>query len=462
MLLGSLRLIGIACLAICLVSKPVLAQDWANWRGPSHNGATEAKDLPTEFSKKKQVRWAADMPGPGASTPIVVGDKIFLTSVDSERGKLVALCVNRKDGKTLWMRDAGSGYRPGDRGSETALGRRSNYASPSATTDGERVVFFFGNGDLVAYDFAGKELWRRNIQKDYGDFAFQWTFSATPTIWEGKVYLPILQRDVPTGRRRRRRGPSEDEPQRDPIQSFLLALDPSSGKTIFKHVRPSDARKESLESYATITPYVGKDGRKELLVVGGDVITGHDPETGKELWRWGTWNAGHRQEWWRLVPSVVTGSGVALVCAPKRAPVYAIKLGGEGTLGPDALAWQSKGRPNPVSSDVPTPAYHDGHMYVLSDVRNALSKVDAKTGEVRWTTEVSADYRWRASPTVADGKVWLISHGGEVVVIDASSGKSIRSIFMSEEDEDSIRSSVVVAHGCVFIRTNKKLFCLAK
>jgi outer membrane protein assembly factor BamB len=449
------------------------AQDWPHWRGPNYNGAVEAEGLVTEFSPEHNVRWVAEMPGPGASTPIVVGEHIFLSSVDAKRERLVAMCVRRADGEVLWSREAGSGYKPTDQGTRTARGKRTRatYASPSAVTDGERVVFFFGNGDLVAFDLLGKELWRRNIQADYGNFAFNWTFSASPTLVDGIVYLPVLQRDEPirrgraVGRRNRGGGPkpAEDGAKNAAlIDSFILAMDPKSGETIYKHVRPSPAKVESLESYTSMVPYVGKSGRKEMLLVGGDVITGHDPKTGQELWRWGTWNTGHRERFWRLVPSVVVGDGVALVCAPKRAPVYAVKLDGSGELQADALAWQSQGRPNPVSSDVPTPAFAGGHFYVLSDVRSALSKVRAKDGAVVWTTPMDKGALWRSSPTVAGGRVWCMNHGGVVAVVDVDDGKILHQVAMAGEGEDLIRASLVVAHGHLFVRTNQSLFCIGK
>ena len=509
------RLIAVVVLSTGFATD-LVAQDWPTWRGPNYDGSATAQNLPTDFDREKHVRWATVMPGPGASTPIVIGDRIFLTSVDTKRERLVALCLHRKDGRVLWSKDAGSGYKAHGVGTRTARGNRTTYASPSPVSDGERVVFFFGNGDLVAYDLEGQELWRRNVQKDYGDFAFQWTFSATPTLWDGRLFLPILQRDTPVvprsrGRRNRRRGRNDRRRRRNrngdaekkqdkkqaekvalrdrtvvamqdaaskkkdeqdksdkqekkpaPVQSFFLAIDPLTGKTLYRHLRPSPARVESLESYTTMIPRVGKKGTKELVLAGGDVLTGHDPATGKELWRWGTWNEGHRQQWWRLVPSVVMSGDIALVCAPKRAPVYAVKLGGRGDLGDDALLWESEGRPNPVSSDVPTPAVHDGHFFVLSDVRNALSKVAVADGEVKWTTSLSKDYRWRTSPTVADGKIWFMNHHGDVVIVDATSGRIVAQVAMGREDDDNVRSSIVVAHGDLFIRVNDRLFCIGR
>ncbi|MFQ5507516.1 MAG: PQQ-binding-like beta-propeller repeat protein, partial [Planctomycetota bacterium] len=108
----------------------------------------------------------------------------------------------------------------------------------------------------------------------------------------------------------------------------------------------------------------------------------------------------------------------------------------------------------------PTPAFHEGHFYVLSDVRSALSKVRARDGEILWTTRLSRNYLWRASPTVADGRVWCMNHNGEVVVLGVEEGKILHRAPMGEEDDDRIRSTIAVAHGAVFIRTNTKLFCV--
>jgi len=454
------------------MSAAAVAQDWPHWRGPSYNGSTDARDLPTTFDRQRGVRWAAAMPGPSAGTPIVIGDRVFLTSVDSARERLVALCVDRQTGDVVWQRDAGSGYKATEQGTRIARGARTraSYASPSPVCDGERVVFFFGNGDFVAYDFTGDEVWRRNIQSDFGNFAFNWTFAASPTYQDGLVYLPVLQRDVPIQKARRgggrRRGPqaegAAESAAPEAIESFVLAVDVRTGEDVFRHVRPSPAQVESLESYTTMIPYAGRGGREELLLVGGDVLTGHKPNDGKELWRWGTWNEGHRERFWRLVPTVVVGGDVALVCAPKRAPVYAIRLGGTGQQPQEALLWKSSGRPNLVSSDVPTPAYHDGSFFVLSDVRSAMTRVRCEDGEIQWSTPMPKDHLWRASPTIADGRVWCMNHHGLVLVLDAKSGEVLHQAQMGAEDADQIRSSVVIAHGDVLIRTNEQLFCVGR
>src|SRR5206468_3658760 len=138
---------------------------------------------------------------------------------------------------------------------------------PSPATDGQRVIFFYGNGDLVAYDVDGKQLWKRNIQKEYGEFAFQWTFSTSPLLYGGKLYMQVLQRDVPANGRGKKDVPNE---------SYLLALDPANGKELWRQLRPSEAVAESREAFTTPVPYE-EGGRKQLIVIGGDCLTGHDP-----------------------------------------------------------------------------------------------------------------------------------------------------------------------------------------
>ena len=172
------------------------------------------------------------------------------------------MCLDRKTGKVTWKHEVSTKYQVNGDGDPVRLDSKSTYASPSPVTDGKRVVFFYGNGDMVAFRLDGKKLWATNLQKEHGDFSFQWTFSASPTLYEGGLYMPILQRDKPA----HGRGKVGNK-------SFLLKMNPDTGKVIWKHIRPSPAQMESLESYATPIPYEA-NGRKELLIVGGDIITG--------------------------------------------------------------------------------------------------------------------------------------------------------------------------------------------
>ena len=426
-------------LALASLSLPVTAENWPQFRGPHFNGSSSETGLPTKWSTTDGVQWSADLPGPSAATPAVWGDHVFVSSTDSTGEGLAAICIDRKTGKQLWSHKISGGIRQDS---------RSTFAAPSPATDGEVVVFFFGNGPLIAYDFAGKEVWSRNLQEEYGVFAFQWTFSTSPLIYDGKLIMQVLQRDTAV----RDRG-FKDRTN----ESYLMAIDLNTGKNLWRIVRPSKAVAESREAFTTPIPYQ-REGRNELLVIGGDDLTGHDPETGAELWRWGTWNPG-RIPHWRHVPSPVVGGETILVCAPKKDPIYAIATGGKGQLGDDAVRWTSEDQQN-LSSDVPTPAFYEGDFFVLSDVRRTLSRVEPQTGKVKWEIETPGRRKYEASPTVADGKVYIVNFDGLVVVADAATGKLLSENAMDKPSENNVRSSVVVAGGQLFIRVNQQLYCV--
>ncbi len=448
---------------ICILATHLYAADWPHWRGPEFNGSSPETGLPTEFSPTNNVKWIAEMPGPSAATPIVWRDHVFISSTDLKTRTLLAMAFDRASGKPLWRQEVGPGFARDD---------RSNYASPSPVTDGKQVVFLYGNGEVVAFDLAGKKLWARSLEKDYGQFAYQWTYGASPTICDGKLFIQVLQRDVPVHGRGRTDGPNE---------SYLLALEPATGKELWRHIRPSEARAESLEAFSTpvpvaryddpgafkidgdlIRPITAKEAtwHSMLLIVGGDCITGHDTKTGKELWRWGTWNPtriGH----WRLVPSPVTDGKVALALAPKGAPIYAVKLGGKGTLTDDALAWKTEERE--VSSDVSTPAFYQGKFYVINSDRKTVARVDPATGKSDWIGQLDSRAKIEGSPTAADGKLYFQSHAGEVFVVSTGDEfKVLHRVTMGDAGDRDTRATIAVSGGNLFLRTAGKLYCVGK
>ena len=277
------------------------------------------------------------------------------------------------------------------------------------------------------------------------------TVGTSPTLYDGRLYIQILQRDVPV----RGRGLADRR-----NESYLLAIDPATGESLWRHIRPSDAVAESREAFSTPVPFVA-NGRAELLVVGGDAISGHDPQSGEELWRWGTWNP-RRITHWRLVPSPVAGDGVVLACAPKRSPVYAFALGGEGLLASQDVLWESDPA-SQVSSDVPTPAFYDGDFFVLNDLQRTLSRVDPHTGALKWQLDTPGRGKYEASPLAADGKIYLVSFLGEVAVVDAATGELINVVPMDDPTGDEVvRASVITAHGQLFVRTTRRLYCIGQ
>jgi outer membrane protein assembly factor BamB len=430
-------------LVLVLVALSVAqASDWPQWRGPYFNGSTDEKNLPSNWSRTDNVAWSVDLAGSSAATPIISGDRVFLSGVDSAREMLLAMCFDRTNGKLLWQHDVAKGI---------SQDRRSTFAASSPVTDGKIVVFFYANGDLVCFDLNGRRQWARNIHNDYGPFAFLWTFGSSPTLFNGRLYLQVLQRDVPV----RGRGLKDKK-----NESYLLAMDPGTGKTLWRQIRPSKARAESREAFTTPIPF-SFNGNQQLLIVGGDALTGHDLETGKELWRWGTWNP-RRITHWRLVPSPITGDGVILVCAPKNDPVYAIRPTGTGVQDNSAIVWVSQ-EVREVSSDVPTPAYYDGDFFVLSDLRKRLSRVGPQTGKVKWTIQTPGSAKYEASPLAADGKIYIINHAGEAAVVNAANGDIINLISMDEPGgREVVRASISAAYSQLFIRTTRRLYCVGK
>ncbi|MCB1225747.1 MAG: PQQ-binding-like beta-propeller repeat protein [Verrucomicrobiales bacterium] len=436
--------------ALIALTSPISgsAADWPNWRGPNQDGSTQASQLPAEFSKEQNVRWSAVVPGSSASCPVVSGGRVFLTAPVAEEEKLVGLCYDAKTGKELWRATIAHGLRWDD---------KSNMANPSPTCDGERVVFLFSNAKMATFDYDGKLLWERDFTESHGAFATQWTYGSSPLLDGGKLYLQVLQRNEVFDFQGFTKGTAGKD-----TSSYILAVDPATGKDLWKVVRPTEAVSESQEAFSSpvVTTH---DGKRVLLITGGDCITGHDAETGLELWRWGTWNE-ERIPHWRLVPSAVAGDGIVLACAPKKNPVYAFKLGGSGTA---EVAWVSDAKE--VSSDVSTPLFYDGRFYVLDSDRKALACVEPKSGEVIWRGELPSRAKLEASPTAADGKIYCVNFWGEVFVVKAG-GDEFQLLHTADMgdgskpggNDASVRATIAIADDCLFIRTQDKLYCVGQ
>ena len=426
--------------AIFLTAVAALAGDWRQWRGPYLNGSSDETDLPASFSRTENVAWTARMPGTSGATPIVLGDRVFVSSTVTGSRDLVGLCYRAKDGEFLWRRTLGRG----------APVPRADLASPSPVTDGERVCFTYGSGDMAGLDLDGKVLWTRNLTKEYGCLAIMFGFGSSPLLYEGRLLLPVQRREKPY-----RYNLGANLPREGPFDCFLLAVDPKTGKTIYRHVRQTDAVDESREAYTTPSPCEA-DGRKQVIINGGTYVTSHDPATGRELWRW-PYKTLSRPTQQRVISSVVVGEG--LIFAPHArndTGVIALAPGLSGRVPHEKFLWRFDS-PTP---DASTPLVYRGLLYILAGDTKVMTCLDPRTGKVKWQKALGGAGPYRASPTGADGKVHCLSEGGDVVILAA--GEEFRELSRFSLRSTPSRSSIVAANGSLFIRTADELLCFRK
>lgn len=416
------------------------ADNWPQWRGPNFNGTSNETGLPATWTKES-AKWATPLPGPSGATPAVWEDTIFVSSPDAEKN-LLLFCINRKDGSVRWKKQVSTGDINKGKG---------NMASPSPVTDGRLVWALYGNGDLVALDFDGNIKWQRHLGEEYGRFSINWIYGSSPLLFENRLYVQVLQRnpappDYP--------GLAGGSPERE---SYLLALDPKTGKNIWKVVRPSEAKLESQESYATPMPHIGPDGKAQILVAGGNCLTGHDPATGRELWRGYGLNT-KDGEWMRLVTSPVSAGGFAIAAGPKKEPLLAFRTDGKGDVSTSGLAWKFDERHTP---DVCTPVFYQGRLLVLDGDSKTLSCLDPKSGDKKWQGALETRMVIRSSPVAGDGKLYIMDENGTVFVCGTGDEfKVLATIPMG--DANGSRSSIAISNGQLFIRTTEKLYCIGK
>jgi outer membrane protein assembly factor BamB len=396
------------------------AADWPQWRGPELRGTSPEKGLPVRWSAQENVAFRLALPGHSAATPIVLGDRVFVTVPEGDTVSLWA--VDRRTGTVAWKRPLGPAAGEAH--------RKHNMSSPSPVSDGSRIVAMTGTGVLKAFDLAGKELWTRDVQKEFGDFGLMWGYASSPLLFEGVLYVPVLH------------GMKTD------AASYLLGLDAATGRTRFRVERPTDARAESPDSY--ITPVVArKGGAAEIVVTGGDAVTGHDPRTGQELWRaWGL-NPGKEGNYRIVASPLAIGD---LVVAPTRIrPMLALRAFGRGDVSRSALLWSFDQGP-----DVPTPATDGTLLYVVTD-KGLLFCLDLATGKVHYGPERLRVGTYSASPLLADGRLYATSEEGVTSVVKAG---TTFSLLGENVLDDYTLASPVAAGGQIFLRTKTALFAL--
>ncbi len=465
-----------------------MAQDqWARFRGPNGRGVSASVNLPFEFGPDRNVVWSTPLP-PGHSSPVLTSTRIFITAhtKDKENHRLLVLCLDRQSGKVLWQREV----------PRTQTGRLQNVngpASPSPVTDGRDVYVFFQEFGLMAFDANGAEKWRLPL----GPFNIFYGFGASPILVENKLILPVDQ----------------------DLASYLIAVDKSSGKVLWKVDRPG-----VISGYSSPTLYEPKGGPKQVIIPESFQLSAYAVENGKRIW-WvrglpcemksvasyddeylyiNGWGFPQNQPG-RHVPTIPFEEGLkrydkngdgwigrdeisgAEAIDKMLAPSFgfdafdldrngklnvsewevfrlmmaaengllAIRLGGQGDMTETAIRWRYQ-RPVP---QVPSTLLYQGVLFMVND-GGILTSFQTATGEVIKQDRLKgAIDKYFASPVGADGKVWLISQDGTVSVVAAKGDWEILAV---NALSDEVFATPAIADGRIYIRTQSTLYCFGK
>jgi outer membrane protein assembly factor BamB len=423
-----------------------LRADWTNWRGPNANGVAPDRTLPVKWSASENVAWKAPIAGAGVSTPIVSGDRVYVTSqigagvrregnhprlvqgsdaaaqgeralgVDTAAGGdpsktyFVVEAFGRADGKRVWER------RIEAIGDLTPVHDKHNLATPSPVTDGTLVYAWFGTGQIVALDRTGGVVWQRHLAKENGPFDIQWGHGSSPVLYGDLLILLCDQ----------------------PARSYLVALDKTTGKDRWKADRG-----QGRASYSTPLVIEGAFGT-EVIVNSTERIDAYDAKTGAFLW--------HTGETSRFaVPSPVFHDGVIYASRGYRSgPYMAIKPGGRGDVTSTQTVWRiATGAPYCSSL-----LYYDRVVYMANDV-GVLTAIDSASGERVWQERV--DGVFSASPVAGGGHVYFVSENGDTVVLKA--GRAPQVVGRNALGERAV-ASPAISNGQIFIRTDKHVFAI--
>lgn len=430
MLLAMSRSLSSIAAAVCLAAgATLLADSWPNWRGPTLDGVSRETGLPTRWSATENVAWKLPLPAFSGSTPVIWDDLVFLNVATARStGNMELWAVDRTKQAVAWKRFLSGGNR---------IGNKQNMASPSPVTDGKFVWVMTGTGVLKAFDFAGKELWMRDIQRDYGPFGVQFGYASSPLLHGDSLFVQVLH------------GMNTDDP------SYVLRIDKMTGKTVWRTERPTDARVESPDAYTTPT-LLQHNGRAEIIVTGGDNVTSHDAATGRELWRAHVLNPSNSSNY-RIIASPLIAGG--LVIAPSRVnPVVAIRPGGSGDVSRTHVAWTFHRGP-----DVPTPV-SDGTLLYLVSEQGVVYCLDVKTGKQVYPPARLPNDFYSASPVLADGKIYVTgeSTGVTTVFRAGPSFEILASNSFGDPCSPYCLASVAVSQGQLFLKTDAHLWVVGQ
>lgn len=421
-------------LPIALLASTSLAAtgDWAQFRGPGGLGIGEARGLPTEWSSTKNVAWKAKLPGPGASCPVVFGNRIFLTCYsgfaedpkdagDPGDLKYHLVCIDRDSGRILWEKSIKSdGPVPAYTGQMPLHG----YASSTPAVDADAIYTFFGTTGVVAWKHDGSKLWTTKV----GDGTHNWGSSNSPLLFENLV---IVNASVES--------------------KSLIALDRKTGKEVW--------RQGGMEMSWNSPLLVPVGGKHELVVSVKSRLKAFDPSNGKPIW-----DCAGIEDY--VCPSVVTHDGVVFAIGARKCAAVAVRVGGSGDVTDSHTVWRLD-----RGSNVSSPVYYQDHLYWADEKGKKVFCADAKTGKLVYEEDLPAvqdasakgeGSRIYASPVVADGNLFYINRSGNAFVVKADPSFKLVAQNRFDGDKSRFNASPIVHKNQLLIRSDETLYCLGK
>ncbi len=427
------RLTLFVFVGILLIASVANAENWPAWRGPYGDSRSSEQGLPLIWGEDTAIAWKTPLPGPGNSTPAIWDNAVFVTCQSED--KLLLLRLDKRSGKIVWTRQVGFGAtrREADRGDQK-FHRLQNLASPSPTTDGEVVIAHFGNGDLAAYDFDGKLLWKRNLQDDHGKYTIWWGHANSPVL-HGDLVISVCMQDSMAGL------------QEKPATSYLVANEKKTGRLKWKTPRMTGANAEEGDSYTT--PVFHKTGDQvEMIVMGGNQLDAYDPSTGKQLWKLPGLIGG------RTITGPTAVGGYVFATRGMKGAMVALKLkaGRKGELSRKDLAW----RYNQGTADSCSPVVWSDLLFMISD--DGIARCfDGRLGKLHWKKRLKGKYK--TTPLAAEGRIYFLNQEGLCTVVSASS----RYDRLAENQlDDTTLASPAVSGGHLFIRGHKALYSVRR
>ncbi len=404
--------------------------DWPNWRGPTGTGVASGSGYASAWSPTENIRWRVALPGLGASTPAVWGERLVLTcGIDDHDG---VLCFDRT-GKELWRQQLGE-VRPGKH-------KKATGCNSSPITDGEHVWVYFKSGELACLKLTdGSIVWKTNLQDQFGEDTLWWDLGTSPVLTKQAVVVAVMQT-----------GPS-----------YLVALDRLTGKLLWKQDRLLVAPEEAAQSYSTPVVVTGNPAWNEpaelLVVLGADHVTAHDAANGNELWRVGGFNPDENKYFRSIASPVVAGEYVIAPYA-RGQTVTAIRRGGRGDVTDSHVVWKRE----PLGADVPTPIVHDDRLVICGD-KGKVDCLDLATGQTHWEEQLPKNrHAYSSSPVLVDGQILLTREDGQSWWLSCSAEHEGETRVCGEGmiDEMTVATPVCV-DGEIFLRTHDALWCIGK